>query len=208
LIWASWQRPPFGRLSKPPEAADASNGGGLANLKDLILGLDPGSRHTGYGLIEVDADRLAHVTHGIIHLNEKWPMFERLRVLHLELGEIFQRFTIKSAAIEKIFFGKNADSAFKLGHARGVCLLAAALNHATVAEYAARFVKKSVTGSGAADKSQVQLMICTLLRIPSKEIGFDATDALSLAVTHARMREVETRMRKANRRLLEGEGSL
>jgi crossover junction endodeoxyribonuclease RuvC len=176
-------------------------------LKDMILGLDPGSRHTGFGIIEVDGDHIAHVHHGVIHLKENWPLFERLRVLHLELGELFASYAqVKQASVEKIFFGKNADSAFKLGHARGVCLLAAGLNGATVSEYAARFVKKCVTGSGAAGKEQVQLMIFNQLRIQPKELAFDATDALSLAVTHARMREVAGRMKKQG--LTEGEASL
>jgi len=180
------------------------NGGGKPSLKDLILGLDPGSRHTGYGVIAVDGDRLIHVSHGVIDLKENWPLFERLRVLHLELNEVFARHAkVKSAAIEKIFFGKNADSAFKLGHARGICMLAAALHGATVAEYAARYVKKCITGSGAAGKEQVQMMIFSQLRIQPKELAFDATDALSLAVTHARMREVDQRMQ----RMLEDEGT-
>lgn len=171
----------------------------------MILGIDPGSRFTGYGIIEVDGDQIAHVHHGVITLKENWPLFERLRVLHLELGEVFSRHPrVKQVSIEKIFFGKNADSAFKLGHARGVCMLAAALNGATVSEYAARFVKKCITGNGAAGKDQVQLMIFNQLRIQAKELAFDATDALSLAVTHARMRDVNERMQ----RLMEGEASL
>ena len=168
-------------------------------MKDMILGLDPGSRFTGYGIIEVDGDHIAHVHHGVITLKENWPLFERLRVLHLELGELFGRYaSVKQASVEKIFFGKNADSAFKLGHARGVCVLAAGLHGATVAEYAARFVKKCITGNGAAGKDQVQLMIFNQLRIQARELAFDATDALSLAVTHARMRDVNERMKRLN----------
>lgn len=165
-------------------------------MKDLILGLDPGSRHTGYGIIAKEGDNLHHVSHGIIHLKDTWPLHERLRVLHLELAEVFSRHKIQSASVEKIFFGKNADSAFKLGHARGVCLLAAALHGAIVEEYAARFVKKCITGSGAADKEHVQMMIFKILAIQPKELAFDATDALSLAVTHARMRDVFERMKR------------
>ena len=180
--------------------------GSLATLKDLILGLDPGSRHTGIGIIAAHGDHFDYVHHEVIHLNENWPLHERLRVLHAELGAVFSRFKIHSVAVEKVFFGKNADSAFKLGHARGVCLLAAAAHGARVEEYAARFVKKCITGSGAADKAQVQLMIFNLLRLKpgaGNEFAFDATDALSLAVTHARMRENGDRMR----RMLEQEGA-
>jgi crossover junction endodeoxyribonuclease RuvC len=165
-------------------------------LKDLILGIDPGSRHTGYGIIAASGDFIEHVAHGVIHLKDTWSLHERLRVLHVELQQLFVKFKIADTSIEKIFFGKNADSAFKLGHARGVCLLAAAQNGAHVEEYAARFVKKCITGSGAADKEHVQLMIFSMLRIPPQALAFDATDALSLAVTHARMRETNLRVKK------------
>jgi crossover junction endodeoxyribonuclease RuvC len=164
-------------------------------LKDLILGLDPGSRHTGYGVIAADGDHLTYVSHGVIDLKESWSLAERLRVLHLELNSVFAKHSAKTAVIEKIFFGKNADSAFKLGHARGVCLLAAAINGAVVEEYAARFVKKCITGSGAADKEQVQMMIFAHLRVQPMKLAFDATDALSLAVTHARMRGTNQRLK-------------
>lgn len=172
--------------------------GSRQKLKDLILGLDPGSRFTGIGIVAVDGDHVEYVHHEVIHLAEKWPLHERLRVLHVELVGVFGRFKIHSVAVEKIFFGKNADSAFKLGHARGVCLLAAAAHGAVVEEYAARFVKKCITGSGAADKNQVQMMILNLLRMGSSvgQLAFDATDALSLAVTHARMRESTERVRR------------
>ena len=165
-------------------------------MKELILGLDPGSRHTGFGVIAVNGDHLEHVGSGVIHLKEAWSLHERLRVLYLELQQIFAKFTVQAASVEKIFFGKNADSAFKLGHARGVCLLVAAQHGAVVEEYAARYVKKCVTGSGAADKTQVQQMIFSLLKMKSKDLPFDATDALSLAVTHARVRDVNMRLKK------------
>lgn len=176
-------------------------------MKDLILGLDPGSRHTGVGIIQVDGDQFKHIHHGVIHLREDWPLHKRLHVLHTELGMILAHWPVGTVVVEKVFFGKNADSAFKLGHARGVCLLAAATSGAKVEEYAARFVKKCITGSGAADKRQVQLMILNLLRLkPSRELEFDATDALSLAVTHARMRETGERIRRLMGQEQEGGG--
>jgi crossover junction endodeoxyribonuclease RuvC len=165
-------------------------------LKELILGLDPGSRHTGYGVIAVDGDRVEHVAHGVIDLKATWSMPERLRVLFTELQLLFGRHAIRAAAIEKIFFGKNADSAFKLGHARGVCLLAAAQFGVEIEEYAARYVKKCVTGSGAADKEHVQRIVFSQLRIQPKDLAFDASDALSLAITHARMRGINSRLQK------------
>jgi crossover junction endodeoxyribonuclease RuvC len=167
---------------------------GRTLLEELILGLDPGSRHTGYGLIAVRGEHMVHVACGVIDLPEKHSLHERLRILHQELSALFARFPVRVVAIEKIFLGKNADSAFKLGHARGVCLLAAAQNSARIEEYAARFVKKCITGFGAADKQQVQMMIFNWLRIQPVELAFDATDALSLAVTYARMSDVSRRM--------------
>jgi len=158
-------------------------------LKEIIIGLDPGSRHTGFGVIAAEGDTLSHVTHGVIHLKGTWSFSERLRVLHQELHDLFQRIKPTTAVVEKIFFGKNADSAFKLGHARGVCLLTAAEHAARVEEYAARYVKKVMTGSGAADKAQVQTMVFNWLKMRPVESAFDATDALSLAVTHGLERE-------------------
>ena len=167
-------------------------------LADLILGLDPGSRHTGYGVVAVDRDRVTHVAHGVIHLRENWAFAERLRVLHLELAALFERFAVHTTVVEKIFFGKNADSAFKLGHARGVCLLAAAQAGVPLEEYAARFVKKSVTGSGAASKEHVQMLVMAAIGLKSSaSLELDASDALALALTHARLRDVNLRMKRA-----------
>jgi crossover junction endodeoxyribonuclease RuvC len=169
-------------------------------LKDLIFALDPGSRHTGYGVITARGDELKHVAHGVIHLDEKQPLAERLRALNRELQRLFREYPAPVTVVEKIFFGKNADSAFKLGHARGVCLMNAADGGSQVYEYAARYVKKAVTGNGAADKRQVQMMIGTILGIRLEESAFDASDALSLAVCHARVFAVNARVK----RLLEG----
>lgn len=169
---------------------------------DLILGVDPGTRRTGFGVIRVDGDRLFHVDHGVIRLNENWSLSERLRVLHIELQKLYAQFQVHTTVVEKIFFGKNADSAFKLGHARGVCLMASAQASVPLAEYAARYVKKCVTGSGAASKDQVQLIVLATLNIKSGgALGLDASDALALAVAHARVRDVNARMKQA----LEGE---
>lgn len=171
-------------------------------MKELIFGLDPGSRNTGYGIIEaIDGGReVLHVRHGVIRLKETWPLAERLKVLHSELLTLLGQYPASTVVIEKIFFGKNADSAFKLGHARGVAMLCAAQSHSAVAEYAARQVKKVVTGNGGASKEQVQMLMFQLLRVRPVELAFDASDALSLAVCHVRMREVDARMRK----LMEG----
>lgn len=164
---------------------------------DLILGLDPGSRHTGFGVVRVQGDDVSHVDHGVIDLNERLSLPERLRVLQSELQNLYERHKIHTTVVEKIFFGKNADSAFKLGHARGVCLLVAAQNGAGVAEYAARYVKKCVTGSGAASKDHVQMVVFNLLRVRATGVKLDASDALALALTHARIRETSDRLKRA-----------
>ena len=167
-------------------------------MADLILGLDPGTRFAGFGLVRADGDRLQHVDHGVIVMSESESLAERLRVLHSELTQIFARHAVSTVVVEKVFFGKNADSAFKLGHARGVCLLASA--HLPLAEYAAKSVKKCVTGTGAASKEQVQMIVLATLGMRGS-LKFDASDALALAITHARMRDVDARMKRA----LEGE---
>lgn len=165
---------------------------------DLILGVDPGTRRCGFGIVRVTGDRLSHVDHGVIRLRDELPLHERLRILSVELQKLYAQFSIHTTVVEKVFFGKNADSAFKLGHARGVCLMASAFAGAQLEEYAARYVKKCVTGSGAASKDQVQLIVMATLGL--KGVGplvLDASDALALAVAHAQVRDVNARMKKA-----------
>lgn len=170
-------------------------------MSDIILGLDPGSRRTGFGVIRVEGDRLHHVDHGVIRLNENWALPERLKCLHDELRKLYTQFPVRTTVVEKIFFGKNADSAFKLGHARGICLMVSAHYGVPLEEYAARYVKKCVTGSGAASKDHVQLVVMNSLGLKSQTaLALDASDALSLAVTHARVRESNQRIKQAMER--------
>ena len=171
-------------------------------MSNLILGLDPGSRCTGFGVISIIDGDLRHVDHGVIQLQENWSLARRLNKLSEQLELVYRRHPIAMTAVERIFFGKNADSAFKLGHARGVCLLAAARNGTDVHEYAARFVKKCVTGSGAASKDHVQLVIGNLLGLKAGFAALDASDALALAVTHARESDNQARIRSAMERSL------
>jgi crossover junction endodeoxyribonuclease RuvC len=166
-------------------------------MADLILGLDPGTRFAGFGIVAVDGDKIQYVESGVIRLKESDPLALRLRELHAGLQEIFGRHAIHTAVVEKIFFGKNADSAFKLGHARGVCLMAAAAAGAGLEEYAARYVKKCVTGNGAASKDHVQMIVQASLGMKPRAMAADASDALALAITHARLRDVNARMKRA-----------
>lgn len=164
----------------------------------LILGLDPGSRFCGFGLVDASlgAERLKFVEAGVIRLSDDWPLARRLSVLAEKLDELFVRQRIGAVSLEKIFFGRNADSAFKLGHARGVCMMIAGRHQIVVNEYAARKVKKSVSGSGGASKEHIQLVIQSRLGIKN-QMAFDASDALALAITHALESEVEERIRRA-----------
>jgi crossover junction endodeoxyribonuclease RuvC len=150
----------------------------------LILGLDPGLRHTGWGVIRADGNRLSHVADGVVHSDGKAPLAERLVSLFRQLGEILERFRPDEAAVEETFVNKNPASTLKLGVARGVVLLAPAERGVAVAEYSANLIKKSVVGVGHADKVQVQMMVRRLL--PGCTLASpDAADALAVAICHA-----------------------
>lgn len=150
----------------------------------IIVGIDPGSRVTGFGVLEVQPNAIRHISHGIIQLPVAENFSHRLAVLAESLRELFARYQPTEVAIEKVFLGKNADSAFKLGHARGVAMCESTLAGAQVFEYATRLVKKGVAGKGSADKLEVQLMIQRLLQLPRID-HLDASDALALAYYHA-----------------------
>lgn len=161
-----------------------------------ILGLDPGLRRTGWGVIDVTGSRLAFVACGTILPPEQAPMGERLAVLHRELLGVIERFSPQEAAVEETFVNMNPSSTLKLGQARGVVLLAPAQMGLPVAEYAALLVKKSVVGAGRAEKAQVRMMIGILLPKATPETE-DASDALAVAVTHAHHRGAAARARAA-----------
>ncbi|MFN9832760.1 MAG: crossover junction endodeoxyribonuclease RuvC [Phenylobacterium sp.] len=152
-----------------------------------ILGLDPGLRKTGWGVIRVEGNRLSHLGHGVIAPDEKAPFSERLLALFNGISAVVADWTPDEAAIEETFMNTNAASALKLGHARAAALLAPAKAGLPVAEYAARLVKKSVVGTGAADKDQVAFMIARILP-GSAGASADAADALAVAIAHAHAR--------------------
>lgn len=160
-----------------------------------IIGIDPGSRFTGYGLVELKAGQLIYLNHGYIELSGKLNHSSRLLELGGQLGQVFSSCGAEHCVVEKIFFGKSADSAFKLGLARGVCIYEAKKSGMKLFEYATRKVKKSVTGDGNADKHKVQLMVSTWLSIPTVE-NFDASDALAMAICHATRLRIENQRRK------------
>src|SRR5207244_9861893 len=128
-----------------------------------VLGLDPGLRHTGWGVIDVAGNRLSHVADGVVHPPTDLPLAERLVALFRGLTALVEQFRPDEAAVEESFVNKNAASTLRLGVARGVVLLAPAERGLPVAEYSANTIKKSVVGAGHAEKSQVQLMVRRLL---------------------------------------------
>jgi crossover junction endodeoxyribonuclease RuvC len=154
----------------------------------IILGIDPGSRTTGFGVIKVTGRgceaRIQHLSHGVISMDPKEDFPARMKELGSNLEWVLQKYKPAEVVIEKIFLGKNADSAFKLGHARGVAMYESAKFGSLVIEYATRLVKKGITGSGGASKEDVQACLQRLLNIKAIT-RIDASDALALATFRA-----------------------
>lgn len=149
-----------------------------------ILGVDPGLRRTGWGMIRYEQGRLSFLAAGVIRPPEKEALAQRLRVLHEEISRVIHLHFPDVAAIEESFVSINAASTLKLGNARGALLLSLALAELPVYEYAALLVKKTVVGVGRAEKTQVAMMVRTLL--PQCDApGMDALDALAVAICHA-----------------------
>jgi len=161
-----------------------------------ILGLDPGLRITGWGIIECEGSRLSHIDHGIVQSKDGEDLPIRLVSLYTQLIDIIQQYTPDEAAVEETFVNKNPLSALKLGIARGVVLLAPAQAGLIVGEYSANKVKKSVVGVGHADKNQVAMMVSRLLP-KSGGVVKDAADALAVAICHAHHRTFFQKVRMA-----------
>jgi crossover junction endodeoxyribonuclease RuvC len=156
-----------------------------------ILGLDPGLRKTGWGVVAVEGARLTHVAHGVIAPEAGLAFSERLLALFEAICAIIETHAPDEAAVEETFMNNNAQSALKLGHARACCLIAPARAGLSVAEYAATVVKKAVVGTGGADKAQVGFMIRRLLPTAGAATA-DAADALAVAIAHAHARRART----------------
>lgn len=159
-----------------------------------MLGIDPGLRSTGWGVIDVDGYRLIHVAHGVVKSDKAASLAVRLTQLHEGLCAVVERYRPLSAAVEETFVNKNPKSTLALGQARGIALLAPALAGLEVSEYAANLIKKSVAGSGHADKRQIAAMVHRLLP-GCLTTSSDAADALAVAICHAH--HVQTRDRWA-----------
>jgi len=152
-----------------------------------ILGIDPGLRRTGWGVLDVEGNRLMFVGCGSVETREQMALASRLLAIHEGLGLILDRFRPAEAAIEQTFVNKDGVATLKLGQARGVAMLAPAMFGIAVSEYAPNQVKKTVVGAGHADKAQIQAMLKILLPKADPKSA-DAADALAIAITHAHHR--------------------
>jgi crossover junction endodeoxyribonuclease RuvC len=151
----------------------------------IILGIDPGTLVTGYGVVERKGSLLRMIDCGMARNHRDDDMPQRLKTIYDTLCRAIDRWHPDAAAIETAFYGKNIQSSLKIGQARGVAMLAAVNAGLPVSEYAPREIKRAITGSGAASKEQVQFMIITMLRMKTAPEALDISDALAVAVTHA-----------------------
>ena len=164
-----------------------------------ILGIDPGTRITGYGIIDVDGNRLRHVDNGIVKTRSSDELPVRLKVIYDGLTSVFKQYSPESVAVEQVFMAKNPRAALTLGHARGTAVVCAVNLGLEVLEYSALQVKSAVVGYGHASKQQVQQMVKALLNLP--EIAQeDASDALAVAICHANSRTLKLAVNSSRRR--------
>jgi crossover junction endodeoxyribonuclease RuvC len=178
----SAQRKPDRRIEPGDDAR------GFPTSPTRILGIDPGLRRTGWGLVTIEGTRLAYVGCGTVLSNDKTTLADRLKQLHDGLSRIVADLAPDEVAVEETFVNKDAQATLKLGHARGIALLVPALAGLPVAEYAANLVKKTVVGAGHAEKRQIHAMIRVLLP-KADPASDDAADALAIAITHAHHRK-------------------
>lgn len=160
----------------------------MTNGPTRILGLDPGLRRTGWGVIVAEGSRLRWAAHGVVSPPDKAPFSDRLLYLLDAVGQVCTDHACDEAAIEEVFVNMNPSSTLKLGHARAAVMLAPAKQGLSVAEYAANLIKKAVVGTGHADKSQVAFMVKRLLPAAG-DVTADAADALAVAIAHAHARK-------------------
>lgn len=150
----------------------------------LILGIDPGSRYCGYGLLQFEGRKVVAAGCDVIDVSQHKDISLRLRLLHEEISSVIHQYKPDMASIETMFFSKHVQSVFTLGHARGVLLLALAQYEIPLAEYSPREIKKAVVGNGNAGKQQVRYMINSLFKLQAKNLKDDAYDALAIAFCH------------------------
>ena len=153
-----------------------------------ILGIDPGLRRTGWGVLDVTGNRLSYVACGSVETSDRAPLAERLVAIHDGLKRVIDAYAPHEAAVEATFVNKDANATLKLGQARGIALLVPGQAGLGVAEYAPNVIKKSIVGAGHGDKAQVRMMVGVLLPRADPQSD-DAADALAIAVTHAHHRQ-------------------
>ncbi len=151
----------------------------------IALGIDPGTRNLGWGVVRREGTRLIHLAHGVIRMNGEWELARRLEKLFSELEEVVATYRPEVGSVEGIFFDKNPQSAAQLGHARGVVLLVLQRGGLLVREHAPARVKRTLTGNGQAEKDQVAQMVTAILKLESQPAS-DAADALAIAMTELR----------------------
>jgi crossover junction endodeoxyribonuclease RuvC len=162
----------------------------------IVIGIDPGTRHFGWGVVRRDGTRPSHVAHGVIDTDVNESIAVRLCQIERELGEVVREYRPTASVVEALFFAKDATAAAKLGHARGVALLVLARAGLPIAEYEPTRIKKAVVGYGHADKRQVAMMIATLFRLPVPPRP-DAADALAIALAHVNAAGVDAHLARA-----------
>ncbi len=175
------------RRNLPRSAADSVHGKAVQNnggSEIIVLGVDPGTLTTGYGVIVRRKSGIRFLSCGAIHNESSLSMALRLKKIYSGLNDIISRFQPDEFAIESAFYGKNAQSALKLGHARGVCMLAAVEHEIPTTEYSPREVKKAVVGNGSGSKEQVQYMVRSMLSLADRKMLHDSSDALAVAICH------------------------
>ena len=161
--------------------------------REAILGVDPGSLTTGWGLVELEGNQLRHIANGIIAASAALGQAERLHQIHCGIEEVIKQYRPGAVSLEKVFFSHNAQSALKLGQARGMAMLAAAQNQIAVSEYSATEIKVAVVGYGHASKEQIQKMVSALLGLRGA-LRADAADALAAAICHVHRRAYQARI--------------
>src|SRR5262245_55103128 len=185
----------------PRTVTDASAGGAVMRLikpSARILGLDPGSRHTGFGLVECDGARTSYLACGAISTGDG-HFADRLQLIFRRVQQLVEEYRPDEIAIERVFVSKNVDSALKLGQARGAALCGAFAATAEIFEYSPREVKMAVVGTGGADKRQVQHMVKAMLQLNGR-LNADAADALAVALCHVHGRQVRALLSAAGAR--------
>ncbi len=150
----------------------------------IILGIDPGTQVTGFGVVMLTKSKLTYVDSGIIELSNKWSLFQKLEKIYDSIVDLVELHKPTECAIENIFYSQNVNSALKLGHARGAAILGALHHNLKVAEYSPKEMKMAVVGNGNAAKEQVQFMVKQILNL-KLEMTLDESDGLGLAICHA-----------------------